>query len=91
VLTEAAIHGKIDKLVGLKENVIIGKLIPAHYPVSEEVPSLVAGEVPEEPSEEHEEPSDKAPILVAGEVPEEPSNEASSQVAGKPDDEALAN
>ncbi len=29
VLTEAAIHGKVDPLIGLKENVIIGKLIPA--------------------------------------------------------------
>jgi len=29
VLTEAAIKGKEDPLVGLKENVIIGKLIPA--------------------------------------------------------------
>src|SRR5438874_4696269 len=29
VLTEAAISGKVDKLLGLKENVIIGKLIPA--------------------------------------------------------------
>jgi len=29
VLTDAAIHGKSDSLVGLKENVIIGKLIPA--------------------------------------------------------------
>ena len=29
VLTEAAIKGKVDKLIGLKENVIIGKLIPA--------------------------------------------------------------
>ena len=29
VLTDAAIKGKIDKLIGLKENVIIGKLIPA--------------------------------------------------------------
>ncbi|QQY79421.1 DNA-directed RNA polymerase subunit beta' [Keratinibaculum paraultunense] len=29
VLTEAAIKGKVDKLMGLKENVIIGKLIPA--------------------------------------------------------------
>ena len=28
-LTEAAIRGKVDKLMGLKENVIIGKLIPA--------------------------------------------------------------
>ena len=29
VLTDAAIKGKVDKLQGLKENVIIGKLIPA--------------------------------------------------------------
>ena len=29
VLTEAAIRGKVDHLIGLKENVIIGKLIPA--------------------------------------------------------------
>ena len=29
VLTEAAIRGKVDNLLGLKENVIIGKLIPA--------------------------------------------------------------
>ena len=29
VLTEAAIRGKVDNLMGLKENVIIGKLIPA--------------------------------------------------------------
>ena len=29
VLTEAAIRGKVDPLLGLKENVIIGKLIPA--------------------------------------------------------------
>jgi len=28
VLTEAAIKGKVDPLIGLKENVIIGKLIP---------------------------------------------------------------
>ena len=29
VLTEAAIKGKVDPLIGLKENVILGKLIPA--------------------------------------------------------------
>ena len=31
ILTEAAANGKVDRLVGLKENVIIGKLIPARY------------------------------------------------------------
>ncbi|MCH2550488.1 MAG: DNA-directed RNA polymerase subunit beta', partial [Alphaproteobacteria bacterium] len=29
VLTEAAVYGKVDQLVGLKENVIVGRLIPA--------------------------------------------------------------
>ncbi len=29
VLTEAAVQGKVDFLVGLKENVIVGRLIPA--------------------------------------------------------------
>jgi len=34
VLTEAAISGKTDHLLGLKENVIIGKLIPAQAPIT---------------------------------------------------------
>ena len=38
VLTEAAIHGSVDHLAGLKENVIIGKLIPARAEV--ELPPL---------------------------------------------------
>ena len=29
VLTEAAVNGKMDRLIGLKENVIVGRLIPA--------------------------------------------------------------
>jgi DNA-directed RNA polymerase subunit beta' len=44
VLTEAAVSGKTDKLVGLKENVIIGKLIPARFAISEEVLELPSGE-----------------------------------------------
>ncbi|MBI4288074.1 MAG: DNA-directed RNA polymerase subunit beta' [Chloroflexi bacterium] len=40
VLTEAAISGKIDRLQGLKENVIIGKLIPARsLTIVEEAPA----------------------------------------------------
>ena len=55
VLTEAAIKGKIDPLVGLKENVIIGKLIPAGtglmryrelQPVSAETGEPTANTVP---------------------------------------------
>jgi DNA-directed RNA polymerase subunit beta' len=49
VLTEAAVSGKIDRLNGLKENVIIGHLIPAgtgslHY----RQVSAIESEVPEE-------------------------------------------
>jgi DNA-directed RNA polymerase subunit beta' len=36
VLTEAAVRGADDKLLGLKENVIIGRLIPARLEISEE-------------------------------------------------------
>jgi len=45
VLTEASVYGKVDKLVGLKENVIIGKLIPARYqPLMEELERAAAEE-----------------------------------------------
>jgi DNA-directed RNA polymerase subunit beta' len=44
ILTEAAANGRTDKLVGLKENVIIGKLIPARYLKEEEVAELKAGD-----------------------------------------------
>jgi len=37
VLTEAAISGRTDKLLGLKENVIIGRLIPAQSLSEEEL------------------------------------------------------
>jgi len=53
VLTEAAINGKVDRLTGLKENVIIGKLIPARAtidlpplpprPVREALPGFFEG------------------------------------------------
>jgi DNA-directed RNA polymerase subunit beta' len=58
VLTEAAVCGKIDRLIGLKENVIIGKLIPARYPASQEVPELEAGEEFEAGEEEEGEESE---------------------------------
>jgi DNA-directed RNA polymerase subunit beta' len=38
VLTEAAINGSVDHLLGLKENVIIGKLIPARAAIVVELP-----------------------------------------------------
>ena len=36
VLTEASVNGQVDGLRGLKENVIIGSLIPARYDLTEE-------------------------------------------------------
>jgi len=42
VLVDAAIKGKVDKLCGLKENVILGKLIPSRV-LS---PGLDEGEIP---------------------------------------------
>ncbi|HUV76064.1 MAG TPA: DNA-directed RNA polymerase subunit beta' [Dehalococcoidales bacterium] len=75
VLTEAAVYGKIDRLRGLKENVIIGKLIPAHHMLTEEVPELISGEEEEE----------TAPSLTVGEEPEEtPSLIAGEEVEQAP-------
>ena len=59
VLTEAAIKGKSDRLAGLKENVIIGKLIPAgtgltaYHNAAEEILPEAEEPVPkEEPASE---------------------------------------
>jgi DNA-directed RNA polymerase subunit beta' len=76
ILTEAAANGRIDKLVGLKENVIIGKLIPARYLKEEQVAELM-------PSEEE----DEALRLLAslgvteGVSPNEPASEAAAIAA----------
>jgi DNA-directed RNA polymerase subunit beta' len=56
VLTDAAIYGKIDRLIGLKENVIIGKIIPAQHIIMEDLlaepldaltPALAGSEAPD--------------------------------------------
>ena len=58
VLTEAAIKGKSDRLAGLKENVIIGKLIPAgtgltaYHNAAEQLIPEAEDAVPEEPAPE---------------------------------------
>ena len=68
VLTDAAIKGKIDPLIGLKENVILGKLIPAGTGMkryrnislhSDLVDSLEPPEPVEEPETPEEEEKDK--------------------------------
>ena len=75
VLTDAAIKGKVDPLIGLKENVIIGKLIPAGTGMSRyrninvvdpDAAVAVASEVPAEESAE---------AVAAEETAEEPITE----------------
>ena len=71
VLTEAAIKGKVDPLSGLKENVIIGKLIPAGTGIIE----YIEPEKEEEPEESIVEAEGSDAIV---EAPEEPQEEAAA-------------
>ena len=66
VLTEAAIKGKVDHLVGLKENVIIGKLIPAGAGLN--AYRDFAEEIVPEPEKPEEEPHEPRIITNAVEV-----------------------
>ena len=76
VLTDAAIKGKVDPLLGLKENVIIGKLIPAGTGMSRYRDIKVKYNVPmmdEEPAAEAKAATEAAP--EAGEAKEAPVTE----------------
>ena len=66
VLTEAAIKGKVDPLAGLKENVIIGKLIPAGAGLN--AYREFAEEIVPEPEKPEEEPHEPRIITNAVEV-----------------------
>ncbi|HKV56275.1 MAG TPA: hypothetical protein VJN94_16700, partial [Candidatus Binataceae bacterium] len=61
VLTEAAINGKVDRLVGLKENVIMGRLIPA----GTGLPQYNRVELRTEAAVEEEVPKGEEPVAVA--------------------------
>ena len=61
VLTEAAIKGKVDHLVGLKENVIIGKLIPAGTGLKRYRDIQLDTGMPEETAEMEEETAENFP------------------------------
>jgi DNA-directed RNA polymerase subunit beta' len=65
VLTEAAINGKVDRLVGLKENVIMGRLIPAGTGLERYRNIDLLVEVPPPPPPEAEPP---VPELTAEEA-----------------------
>ncbi|MBS7227022.1 MAG: hypothetical protein KIG29_01655, partial [Oscillospiraceae bacterium] len=66
VLTEAAIKGKVDRLQGLKENVIIGKLIPAGAGLNA-YRDFAEKIVPEEKKEEDEE-EDYFPRIITNAI-----------------------
>ena len=80
VLTEAAIKGKVDSLIGLKENVIIGKLIPAgtgmkryhdvRLDVDAEFEAMTAEETAEEQFEEEVEEFEVSELDELDEVEE---------------------
>jgi len=70
VLTEAAINGRVDYLRGLKENVIMGRLIPAGTGMSYYRRAKIAGEdVIEEPAQEPEAMSATASRFYDEETP----------------------
>ena len=62
VLTEAAINGKVDPLIGLKENVIIGKLIPAGTGMKRYRSVKLDTDIPEEQMEFVEDSEEKDDI-----------------------------
>ena len=63
VLTEAAIKGKVDSLIGLKENVIIGKLIPTGTGLKTyqdiEINTKLTPPAPEEPERKYDDEEDR--------------------------------
>ena len=89
VLTEAAIYGKVDHLLGLKENVIIGKLIPAgtgleqfrHSDEFDDDGEIITESTEEEPVVSHDEVAEgplfeESPIFMEDTPAEEGSDEA---------------
>jgi len=92
VLTDAAIKGKVDPLIGLKENVIIGKLIPAgtgmgrYRNIAVVDPNPPVPEPPEgdgeEMAAESEETSMEEPTLNAEEAVEEKEDKATEENIG---------
>ena len=92
VLTDAAIKGKVDPLIGLKENVIIGKLIPAgtgmgrYRNIAVVDPNPPVPEPPEgddeETAAESEETLTEEPTLNAEEAVEEKEDKATEENIG---------
>ncbi len=86
VLTEAAIKGKVDHLLGLKENVIIGKLIPAGSGLA------AYRKLDEIEDEVHDEGRFREVAVLADDLreDEEPSAPAEADEAAEEEDEVLS-
>ncbi|HEX79194.1 MAG TPA: DNA-directed RNA polymerase subunit beta', partial [Dehalococcoidia bacterium] len=80
VLTEAAVFGKVDRLSGLKENVIIGKLIPARCQACKEASEEAARRLEEAEEAKRLEASVGELRLSPEETSEETGNEACEEV-----------
>ena len=85
VLTEAAIKGKVDHLVGLKENVIIGKLIPAGTGLKRYRDIQLDTGMPEKTPVAEEEPVDELPeddemLTMEEESAEDVSDDAEEEI-----------
>ena len=85
VLTEAAIKGKVDHLIGLKENVIIGKLIPAGTGLKRYRDIQLDTGMPEETPVAEEEPVDELPeddemLTMEEESAEDVSDDAEDEI-----------
>ena len=91
VLTEAAINGKVDKLIGLKENVLIGKLIPAGTGMKryQDVALDTDGSdlLPAVPEAEEKKEETKAENPEDDEIIENPEEDAVAEEAGETGDE----
>ena len=85
VLTEAAIKGKVDELIGLKENVIIGKLIPAGTGMKR-----YRNVVIDTGAEEEDEDDSFDTLDISEDMPYEEEQEETAKEAEKPEAEAAA-
>ncbi|MCI0816368.1 MAG: DNA-directed RNA polymerase subunit beta', partial [Chloroflexi bacterium] len=88
VLTEAALHGEVDYLRGLKENVIIGRLIPARLDVSPEGRALLG--LPEPVEIKASAPDEADPELLASLMMDDPGSGAAEDHEGAEDAVATA-
>jgi len=85
VLTEAALAGKVDRLVGLKENVILGHLVPAGtgFKAHQESEVRIRPEALESMAAEHAQSWPAPAVLQASVAEDEPEEEVEEVVEAK--------